>query len=81
MNAVIPMEVDMPTARTIVQGQRNDNLELERHLNWADKARGNAAIRMASYKQRAITHYNWKVQPRTFKIKTLVLRKVFENTT
>nr|CAN72899.1 hypothetical protein VITISV_004478 [Vitis vinifera] len=61
MNAVIPMEVDMPTARTIVQGQRNDNLELERHLNWADKARGNAAIRMASYKQRAITHYNWKV--------------------
>nr|CAN76644.1 hypothetical protein VITISV_012223 [Vitis vinifera] len=50
------------------------------HLNWADKVRENTAIRMASYQQRVVAHYNWKVQPCTFKVGTLVLKKVFENT-
>ena len=54
-------------------------MELERHIDWVDEARENAAIRMASYKQRAIAHYNKKVQPCAFKIGTLVLIKVFEN--
>ena len=35
---------------------------------------------MASYQQRATAYYNQKVRPRTFKVGTLVLRKVFENT-
>ena len=35
---------------------------------------------MASYQQRAIAHYNRKVRPHAFNIRTLVLRKVFENT-
>lgn len=35
---------------------------------------------MASYHQRAIVHYNRKARPCAFKIGTLVLRKVFENT-
>ena len=36
---------------------------------------------MVAYQQRAAAHYNRKAQPRTFKVGTLVLRKVFENTT
>lgn len=36
---------------------------------------------MTSYQQRVIAYYNQKVQPRAFKVGTLVLRKVFENTT
>ncbi|RVW61350.1 hypothetical protein CK203_032063 [Vitis vinifera] len=43
--------------------------------------RESAAIRMADYQQRASAHYNRKVRPRSFKNGTLVLRKVFENTT
>ena len=58
MNAVIPMEIGMPIARTVIQGQRDEIQELQRHLDWADEARGNATIRMASYHQRPITHYN-----------------------
>lgn len=30
MEVVIPIEVGMPTARTVVQGQRDDNQELEK---------------------------------------------------
>ena len=33
MDAVIPIEIGMPTARTAIQGQRNEDQELERHLD------------------------------------------------
>ena len=35
---------------------------------------------MTNYQQRAVAHYNRKARPRVFKVGTLVLRKVFENT-
>ena len=71
----------MPTTKTVIQGQRYESRELERHLDWADEARGNVVIRMASYQQRAIAHYNRKAQSRTFWTGTLLFRRVFENTT
>ena len=55
-------------------------MELGRSLDWADEVRESAFIRMADYQQRATAHYNRKARPRGFKIGTLVLRKVFENT-
>lgn len=58
MEAVILIEIGMPTARTTVQGQRYEYLELERHLEWANEVRRNAAIRMASYQQRAIGKFD-----------------------
>ena len=60
MEVVIPTKVGMTTARTIVQEQKDNDEELIRHLDWVDEVRGKAAIRMASYYQRAITHYNKK---------------------
>ena len=80
MNAIIPTEIDMPTTRMAVQGQRDEIRELERHLDWANKVRGNVVIQMTSYQQRVIAHYNKKAQSRTFRVGTLVLRRVFENT-
>ncbi|KAL6329139.1 hypothetical protein AAG906_007685 [Vitis piasezkii] len=79
-DAVIPTEVGMPTARTAVQGQRNEDDELARHLDWADEAREAASIRMAAYQQKVAAYYNRKVRPRIFKEGSLVLRKIFENT-
>ena len=81
MDAIIPTAVGRPTARTTVQGQMDENLELERHLDWTNKARESVAIWVASYQQRAIAHYNGKVWPCVFNIGTLVIKKVFENTT
>lgn len=70
----------MPTGKTTVHGLRDESQELERHLYWADEVRRNVAIRMESYLQRVIVHYNRKARPHTFKAGTLVLRRVFENT-
>ena len=71
----------MPTARTAVQGQRNEGDELAKHLDWANEAREAASIRMAAYQQKVAAYYNRRVQPRIFKEGSLVLRKTFENTT
>lgn len=49
MDAVIPTEIGMPIARTVVQGLRNEDQELGKHLDWADEIRGATSIRMASY--------------------------------
>ena len=70
----------MPTARTVVQGQRNEGNELAKHLDWADEAKEAASIRMAAYQQKVATYYNRRVRPRIFKEGSLVLRKIFENT-
>ena len=35
---------------------------------------------MASYQQRVPAYYNRKAQPYAFKVETLVLKKIFENT-
>ena len=80
MDVVIPIKIGMPTARTTIQGQRDEKQELERQLDWVDEVRGNTTIRMASYQQRVISHCNKKTQAHTFRVGTLVLRRVFENT-
>ncbi|KAL6347565.1 hypothetical protein AAG906_026090 [Vitis piasezkii] len=67
MEVVIPTKVGVPTARTTVQEQKDNDEELIRHLDWADEVRGKTAIRMASYYQRAITHYNKKTRPQFFR--------------
>ena len=80
METIILIEIGMPIAKTVVQSQRDENQELERHLDLTNEERGNAAIRMASYQQRVIAHYNKKAQPHAFRVETLVLKRVFENT-
>ena len=44
MDAVIPMEIGLPTARTIVQGQRDEDQELGKNLDWTDEVRESASI-------------------------------------
>ena len=79
-DAIIPIEIGLPTIRTDARGQSDESTELGRNLDWVDEVRENASIRMADYQERAATHYNRKARPRVFKIGTLVLWKVFENT-
>ena len=79
IDVIIPTKIGMPTARTAVQGQRNEDDELARHLDWANETREATSIRIAAYRQKAATYYNRKVRPRVLKEGSLVLRKVFEN--
>ncbi|RVW31684.1 hypothetical protein CK203_103249 [Vitis vinifera] len=59
-DAVIPTEVGMPTARTAVQGQRNEDDELAKYLDRVDEAREAASIRMTVYQQKVAAYYNRK---------------------
>ena len=81
MKAIIPTEIGMPTAKTVVQDQRDNDEELIRQLDWTNEMRGDTAIWMASYHKRAISQYNKKARPQFFPPGTLVLKKIFENTT
>lgn len=80
MDAMIPTKIGVPTARPTVQGQRDEEGELSRHLDWAYEIREAASVRIAVYQQNAAAYYNRKVHPQAFKEGTLVLRRVFENT-
>ncbi|RVW98947.1 hypothetical protein CK203_033742 [Vitis vinifera] len=55
MEAIIQTKIGMPTAKIAMQGQRDNDEELIRQLDWADKLGGNATIWIASYYQRAIS--------------------------
>ena len=79
MEVVILTEIGMPIVRTTVQDQRDNDEELIRQLDWADEIREDAAIRMTSYHQMVIAHYNKKGRPWFFRTRTLVLRRIFEN--
>lgn len=81
MDAVIPTEIGLPTAWTTIRGQREENQEFERYIDWSNEARRDVAIWVASNQQRAIAHYYRMTQPCAFRARTLVLRKVFENIT
>ena len=49
MEVVIPTEIGLPTAKTVMQGQRDDGEKLIRQLDWANEIRENTATQMASY--------------------------------
>ena len=49
-------------------------------LDMTDELHEAVAVRIASYQQRLINHYNKCVKPHAFRAGDLVLRRVFENT-
>ena len=79
MEAIIPMEVGMPTIRTNVPEQENAE-SIVRELDMIDELWESATIRLASYQRRLANSYNKRVRPRAFQTGDLVLGKVFENT-
>ncbi|RVW99894.1 hypothetical protein CK203_024826 [Vitis vinifera] len=53
MDAVIPTKIGMPTTRTTIEDQKDEYMELEKHLD-SYEAKENASIWMASYQQRVV---------------------------
>ena len=80
MEAVIPIEIGLPTIRKDIPESGNAE-SVVRELDASDELREVAAIRIASYHRRLANSYNKRVKPRMFQPGDLVLRKVFENTT
>lgn len=78
--AVLPVEVMMPTAMYGLMTVENNSSELTHDLDTVDELRDTAKIRMASYQQRIAKQYNKHVHIRMFKVGDLVLRKTIQNT-
>ena len=80
MEAVIPLEIGLPTIRSeLLETGQNDSLQA-RELDLAESRRELALIRAEAYKQQVARSFNKRVRTRTFQIGDLVLRRVLPNT-
>ena len=78
MEAIIPTEIQMPTIQTEVPEEVNVEA-ITKDLDATDELREAIVVRIASYQRLANLH-NQHVKPRIFKVRELVLRRVFKNT-
>ena len=79
MEAIIPIEIGMPTIRTEILKETNSEA-VTKDLDTKDELREATTMRIASYQQRLENLHNRRVKSSTFKAGELVLRRVFENT-
>jgi hypothetical protein len=78
--AVIPLEVGLPTNRTALVESGGNDRALEIELDLAEEMRERALVHLASYQEQLMKSYNKNVHPREFGVGDLVLRKVLGNT-
>ena len=79
MEAIIPIEIGMPTLRADVPEQLSTE-SIVKDLDTADELRKIAVVLITSYHRRLENLYNRSVKPQVFQPGDLVLRKVFKNT-
>ncbi|XP_022893859.1 uncharacterized protein LOC111408320 [Olea europaea var. sylvestris] len=77
VEAVIPLEVSIPSLRITDYDEERNHMALRTELDLTEEKRNNAELKNAVYKQRNVKYYNQKVQKREFEVGSLVLRKVF----
>ena len=78
MEAIILMEIGMPTIRVEIPEKANAEA-IDKDLDTTEELREAATVRIASYLQRLVNLCNRRVKPRIFLLGELVLRRVFEN--
>ena len=71
MEAVVPIEISMPTLRTDIPGQLNNEYVII-NLDMTDELCKVAAIQVALYCCRLANLYNRRVRPRVFQLGDLV---------
>ena len=79
VEAVIPLEVGLPTLRSKEYDQENNELMLAKDLDLAQERRDLAMIRLASYQGDLKKRYGKSVSERILAPGDLVLRKVLGN--
>ncbi|GKV47270.1 hypothetical protein SLEP1_g54184 [Rubroshorea leprosula] len=73
--AVIPVEIGVPSFRVTHFDEGRNGQLLRENLDLLDDIREEARLRTLVYKQKIENFYNKRVRPRTFKVGDLVLRK------
>ena len=79
VEAVIPLEIGLPTIRTEAFEEGNNEASMSAYLNWAKKKREAALIKLAAYQSQIAKTYNQNVKPRNFAVGELVLKKMLPN--
>ncbi|GFS32962.1 hypothetical protein Acr_00g0025610 [Actinidia rufa] len=74
--SIIPVEIGMPSFRTLNMDKETNEVELRLNLDLLDERREQAEVRQAAYKLQIAKYYNQRVKHRTFFTCDLVLRKV-----
>ena len=80
MEAVIPLEVGLPTIRSENFDPDLNGVAIALDLDLAEERREKALVYIASYQQELSRKYNKTVHPRQFKTGDWMLRKVMGNT-
>ena len=80
MEAVITLEVELPTNRRKNFDSDLNSEAIALELDLAEERRERALVHIASYQRELIRKYNKKAHPRQFKNGDWVLRKVMGNT-
>ena len=80
VEAVIPLEVGIPTTRTTDFAVQTNEDNLQKDLDLLEERWDIATVRLASYQQWIKREHDKNINHRVFRIGDLVLRKVMENT-
>ena len=80
VEAVIPLEVGIPTTRKTDFAVQTNEDNLRKDLDLLEERRDMATVRLASYQQRKKREHDKNINHRVFRIGDLVLRKVMANT-
>jgi ribonuclease HI len=78
MEAIIPLQIGLPTILTENFDEEVNNENIAADLDLAEEHRENARIKLASYQQEVAKGYNRSVRLRSFKPDDLVWKKVLE---
>ena len=79
MEAIIPIEIGVPTLQTKIPEKANTKV-IAKDLDMTNELHEVAAIRKASYQQTITNLYNMHVKQCAFRFGDQVLRRVFEST-
>jgi len=74
--AVLPVEVGIPSPRITFYDYQQNNAEKAIELDLLPETRGNALLKSITYKQKVTRCFNRRVAPRTLAVGDWVLRKV-----
>ncbi|KAM2185678.1 hypothetical protein ACFX1Q_030655 [Malus domestica] len=66
--AVIPTEVGLPTVRTLVVENGENNQQLAHNLDLVDEQREITALRLANYQNQVATYFNTRVKSKRFRV-------------
>ena len=74
IEAVIPIELKLPSVRVVAFDEQCNSQDLKANLDLLEEKQETAQVRMTAYKQKAVHYYNSRVKSKAFRVEDLVLR-------